>query len=77
MIVELSEDEVKAIIMLNSAGVNFLENIALPSEVSAAYIITQDNTGLVTITPSANNASSFDVFLGDGTTDPVSPMRDT
>jgi hypothetical protein len=56
----------------DSRDLQFLEEAALPTDISAAYNITQDNTGLVTITPSASNASSFDLFLGDGTEDPVS-----
>jgi PKD repeat protein len=34
--------------------------------VSATFQITQDNTGLVTITPTGENAVSFDVDFGDG-----------
>ena len=40
--------------------------IVAPSEVGAAFQITQDNTGLVTITPTAVNAISFDIDFGDG-----------
>jgi hypothetical protein len=56
----------------DSRDLQFLETAALPTDITAAYTVTQDNTGLVTITPSATNASSFDIFLGDGTEDPVS-----
>ena len=49
----------------------FVDQAALPIEISALYDITQDNTGLVTITPSARNAVSFEVFYGDGTEDPA------
>lgn len=56
----------------DSRDLQFLESAALPTDITAAYNITQDNTGLVTITPSASNASTFDIFLGDGTEDPVS-----
>jgi hypothetical protein len=45
---------------------SFLESIVPPSNIAAAYNITQDNTGLVTITPSADGAASFDIILGDG-----------
>ncbi|MDG2195127.1 MAG: hypothetical protein P8K77_09860 [Polaribacter sp.] len=48
---------------------SFLENIDPPSNVSAAYQITQDNTGLVTIIPSADGATFFDISFGDGTAD--------
>ena len=40
--------------------------IVAPSNVSASFNITQDNTGLVTITPIAEGALSFDVDFGDG-----------
>ena len=49
---------------------DFLEEtdfgIVAPSDVSATFNITQDNTGLVTITPTAIGAISFDVDFGDG-----------
>ena len=49
---------------------DFLEEtdfgIVAPSDVSATFNITQDNTGLVTITPTAVGAVSFDVDFGDG-----------
>ena len=50
---------------------SFTENIALPTNVSAAYNITQDNSGLVTITPSAEGATYFDIHFGDATLDPA------
>jgi hypothetical protein len=37
-----------------------------PSNVNATFNITQDNTGLVTITPTAVGAIKFDVDFGDG-----------
>ena len=44
---------------------DFLEEtdfgIVAPSNVSANFVITQDNTGLVTITPSAEGAIHFDI----------------
>ena len=51
-------------------SLDFLDNIAAPTNVAAVYAITQDNTGLVTITPTADGAILFDVFFGDTTTDP-------
>ncbi|MCH3882010.1 MULTISPECIES: hypothetical protein [Tenacibaculum] len=51
---------------------DFLNTIAPPSNISASYTITQDNTGLVTITPTADGATSFDVYFGDSTPDPES-----
>lgn len=51
--------------------ISFVDTIAPPSNVAAAYDITQDNTGLVTITPSADGAVSFEVYFGDATTEPA------
>ena len=50
---------------------SFADNIAPPSNVSATYDITQDNTGVVTITPSADGAVNFKVFFGDSTQEPA------
>ena len=44
----------------------FAKNVVPPSNVSATFDITQDNTGLVTITPTGENAISFIVDYGDG-----------
>ena len=55
-----------------SCNEDFMEEtdfgIVAPSNVSATFQITQDNTGLVTITPTGENAVSFDVDFGDGST---------
>ena len=48
----------------------FAKNVAPPSNVSASFDITQDNTGLVTITPFGEQAVSFVLDYGDGS--PVS-----
>ncbi len=42
-----------------------------PENVDATFSITQDNTGTVTITPTARGAAKFQVFYGDGTPDSV------
>jgi hypothetical protein len=52
-------------------NLDFLENIPVPTNIAATYNLTQDNTGVVTITPSAESAISFDVYYGDATTEPV------
>jgi hypothetical protein len=39
--------------------------IEAPSDLDLIYNITQDNTGLVTISPSGTSVSSFEVFYGD------------
>ena len=50
----------------DNRDIDFIENIPIPSNISATYDITQDNTGLVTITPNADGANSFQVDYGDG-----------
>lgn len=51
---------------------DFIEKVTAPVNVSALFQVTQDNTGLVTITPTAEGATSFDVYFGDDTPNPVS-----
>lgn len=46
-------------------SLDFLDNITPPSNVAASYTITQDNSGLVTITPTADGVNWFDIDLGD------------
>jgi len=43
------------------------KNVSAPSNVLADFDITQDDTGLVTITPSGDGASIFKIFFGDTT----------
>ncbi|WP_139957150.1 hypothetical protein [Flavicella sediminum] len=45
------------------------ENIPAPSEISALLTVTQDNSGMVTITPTGNNANSFEIGFGDEKTE--------
>lgn len=45
---------------------DFINEIPAPSNVSALVTVTQDNTGLVTITPFGEGASTFVVNYGDG-----------
>ncbi|WP_397363060.1 PKD domain-containing protein [Olleya sp. R77988] len=47
-------------------NLDFINNIAAPSNVSAAVSVTQDNTGLVTITPLGEGVASFTIGYGDG-----------
>jgi hypothetical protein len=42
-----------------------VENISAPSNINAVFSISQDNSGLVAITPTADGATTFDVFFGD------------
>ena len=50
---------------------SFLDTMSAPSNLELVYNITQDNTGSVTISPSADGASTFDVYFGDSTPDPL------
>jgi len=51
---------------------SFVSTAATASNLSVMFNITQDNTGLVTITPNGAGAVSYDVYFGDTTTIPVS-----
>jgi hypothetical protein len=44
---------------------SFIENVEAPANVSALFQITQDNSGLVTLTPSSEGAVSYNITLGD------------
>lgn len=48
-------------------GTQFLDDTAAPSEVLLEFRTVQDNSGLVTITPTAIGATQFEIFFGDGT----------
>jgi len=53
----------------------FLDSATAPTNVAALFEVTPDNSGLVTITPSGEGASTFKVYLGDGTIEPVELKR--
>jgi hypothetical protein len=48
---------------------SFVNTGAASSNVAMMFGITQDNTGLVTITPSGDGAVSYDIYYGDSATD--------
>jgi hypothetical protein len=50
---------------------SFLETDAAPDKLSAFFDITQDNTGLVTITPNGEGISFYEIYYGDATTTPA------
>jgi len=50
---------------------DFVSTAKAPSNITALFSITQDNSGLVTITPNGDGASYFDVYFGDETVEPV------
>jgi hypothetical protein len=47
---------------------SFINSADAPANVAAFYNITQDNSGLVTITPSGDGAVSYDIYYGDSAT---------
>ncbi|WP_345167199.1 hypothetical protein [Algibacter aquimarinus] len=51
---------------------SFLDSIVAPSDVLANFQIAQDNSGLVTITPNATGAASYNIKLGVDELEPVS-----
>ena len=51
--------------------VSFVAAGASPEALSAMFEITQDNTGLVTITPNGSGAVTYDIYFGDATTAPA------
>jgi len=46
---------------------SFVDNVVAPTNVKAIFNIEQDNSGLVSITPNADGAVSYEVSFGDGT----------
>ena len=51
-------------------NLDFVDKIAAPSNVSAVFQVSQDNTGTVTITPNSVGAVSYAVTFGDATAEP-------
>ncbi|QKJ30749.1 PKD domain-containing protein [Mucilaginibacter mali] len=50
---------------------SFINGVTAPGKLSVMFNITQDNTGLVTITPAGEGATSYDVYFGDGGSTPT------
>lgn len=44
---------------------DYLNDVPAPSNVDVAFRVTQDNTGLVSLTPSSEGATSFTIDFGD------------
>lgn len=51
--------------------IDFIGTGTAPANVAALIKITQDNTGVVSIMPTADGAVSFDISFGDGTASPL------
>lgn len=49
----------------------FVDNITAPSNVTALFQVTQDNTGLVTIIPNSDGGVLYNITLGDDTEEPM------
>jgi hypothetical protein len=47
---------------------SFVTDASAPTNVTAHYSITQDNTGVVTLTPNSDGAVSYKIYYGDTTT---------
>ena len=50
----------------NETNADFVDTISEPTNISALVSITQDNTGLVTLTPTGEGVVTFHVDYGDG-----------
>jgi hypothetical protein len=48
--------------------ISFVDTAQTPAKLSVLFNITQDNSGLVTITPNGEGAVYYEVFYGHGTT---------
>jgi hypothetical protein len=48
-----------------------VDSIGAPTNLSATMLVKPDNSGTVTITPSGEGVTKFQVFFGDGTTAPA------
>ena len=55
----------------NNDDVSFVQTAATSAKLGAMFTITQDNTGLVTITPTGEGVASFEIAYGHGTAGPV------
>lgn len=62
----------------SDSGTKFLEEVVAPTNISALFTITNDNTGKVTIRPNGEGVSSYDVYFGDATAEPatIGPGQD-
>ncbi|SFU30399.1 hypothetical protein SAMN05216480_101566 [Pustulibacterium marinum] len=50
-------------------NIDFINDVNPPSNISALFTITQDNSGLVTIAPKGEGVGTYMVDFGDGTSD--------
>lgn len=59
---------------MKNDDISFVKTAAAPSDETTQFLITQDNSGIVTITPNGGGAVSYDIYFGDNTTDPVNVL---
>lgn len=52
-------------------GTGFLDNAGAPTNISALFTITQDNSGKVTIRPNGEGVTNYDIYFGDATVEPA------
>ncbi len=45
---------------------DFINSVAPPSDLAVAFVVSQDNSGIVTFTPSGTSVASFTLNYGDG-----------
>lgn len=53
---------------------DFLKTGTAPTDEAISFKITNDNSGLVTITPNSAGATAYDIYFGDATKDPVTVL---
>jgi hypothetical protein len=63
----------------NYDNISFVNSATASGKLTALFDITQDNTGLVTITPNGEGVTTYDIYYGDATTVPakVGPGKST
>lgn len=54
---------------------SFIDEVVAPTNVSALFKITPDNSGMVKITPNSVGASNYNIMYGDGSTVPVNVIQ--
>lgn len=55
--------------------IDFINSDVAPTDVSATFQVTQDNTGVVTIAPKATGAVSYQVFFGDNVSEKPTKLK--
>ncbi|MFT6152641.1 MAG: hypothetical protein ACI848_000296 [Roseivirga sp.] len=61
-LVACTEDDIREL--------SYLDTIAVPTNLAVAFNIKQDNTGLVTLSPTATSATNYEIYFGDDTSTP-------